>query len=65
MRFSLALITAALAALAAASPTELGAKRQSGDCIEVFFPDTCPADHPLLCDGAGAIQICCTSAGCA
>ncbi|TCD62647.1 hypothetical protein EIP91_006600 [Steccherinum ochraceum] len=58
MQFKL-FILAAFAAVAVATPTQLE-KRVS--CREVFFPDTCAAGE-ILCDGAGAIQICCTG-GC-
>ncbi|EEB97992.1 hypothetical protein MPER_02584, partial [Moniliophthora perniciosa FA553] len=51
-------VLAAFAAVAMASPA--AEKRQSNpSCREVFFPDQCAAGE-ILCDGAGAIQICCT-----
>ena len=32
----------------------------SNEQVTVEFPATCPADHPLNCNGAGGITLCCT-----
>ncbi|KAF9462791.1 hypothetical protein BDZ94DRAFT_1236582 [Collybia nuda] len=48
----------AFATLAMGSPTPDNISARI-DCITVFSPDTCPGDHPLSCNGAGAITLCC------
>ncbi|THU91692.1 hypothetical protein K435DRAFT_863194 [Dendrothele bispora CBS 962.96] len=50
------LIAATFAAVAMANPTP----QQGANCHEVFFPDQC-ASNEVMCDGAGSIQICCTT----
>ncbi|THU81823.1 hypothetical protein K435DRAFT_872924 [Dendrothele bispora CBS 962.96] len=49
-------VAATFAAVAMANP----APQQGTNCREVFFPDQC-ASNEVLCDGAAAIQICCTT----
>ncbi|KAB8077967.1 hypothetical protein BDV29DRAFT_167426 [Aspergillus leporis] len=59
MRFlNIALV---LAAVASAAPSAENPLERRLDCVTVFFPDTCPPSHPLSCNGAGSITLCCKS----
>ena len=75
MYFKVVAIIAALAAVVAANPAPAEAldcvrlPRRFGRLaltlimekqVTVQFPATCPAAHPLNCNGAGGITLCCT-----
>ncbi|KZV75731.1 hypothetical protein PENSPDRAFT_646784 [Peniophora sp. CONT] len=57
MYFKIFAIVAALAVAVSANP----APAEALDCVTVEFPATCPGDHPINCNGAGGITLCCTS----
>ncbi|TFK97167.1 hypothetical protein BDV98DRAFT_575011 [Pterulicium gracile] len=56
MQFKLsALVFAALAAVAVASPTP----QQGTNCKTIFFPNNCSSQGQVQCDGSGGIIVCC------